>query len=314
MAGHTITGHLTQLDSLIQVNIQDFLVAFGLENLRRGRKALERLCWLPARRFASQMVEFDHRVGEEGLQKASQRTLDSYVAHLEIVGQQNIPSSGPLLVLSNHPGMTDTLALFASLARPDLRIIASERPFLRSLSNVSRHLIYVPEEASHRMGVVRNVVSHLRGGGAALTFPAGEIEPDPHCMPGAVDSLDGWSESMAVFARLVPETRIVVAIVSGVIWQATLSHPLTRLRKQRKDQERIAASLQILAQTLRPSLRPVATRVSYSPALPAGELASQGAAALKEAIAAQARRLILNVQPRFAEERLALKSPVEAVS
>ena len=300
MAEHTTLGHPTQLDALIQVNIQDFLVAFGLEDLQRGRKALETLCWLPARRFASQMVEFDRLVGDEGLQKASRRTLDGFVSHMEIVGQKNIPASGPLLVLSNHPGMTDTLALFASLVRPDLRIIAAERPFLRALSNVSRHLIYVPDDTDKRMGVVRNVVSHLRRGGAALTFPAGEIEPDPYCMPGAVDSLEGWHESMAVFARLVPETSIVVAIVSGVIWPASLSHPLTRLRKAQKERERIAASLQVLGQILWPSVRPVAVRVAFSQALPAADLTTGHSMMFMNAVTEQARQLIRKV-PKLSE-------------
>ncbi len=300
MAEHSIFGYPSQLDTLIQVNIRDFLVAFGLEKLRRGRKVLETVCWLPAQRFASQMVEFDRQVGEQGLHQASQHTLKGYVSQIEIVGQQNIPASGPLLVLSNHPGMTDTLALFASLDRPDLRIIAAERPFLSALSNVSRHLIYVPDDTNQRMGVVRNVVNHLRRGGAALTFPAGEIEPDPYCMPGAVDSLEGWSESMAVFARLVPETSIVVAIVSGVIWPASLSHPLTRLRKAQQDRERIAASLQVLGQMLSPSLRPVAVRVAFSQALPAAELINDGSMTFMNAVTEQARQLIQKA-PKFSE-------------
>lgn len=296
MAEYTIPGRSAQLNRLIQVNIRDFLTAFGLENLRYGRRLAEALCWLPARRFASQMADFDRRVGEEGLRQASLHTLDGFVSRLEVVGQEHVPPSGPLLVLSNHPGMTDTLALFSSLARSDLRVVASDRPFLHALTNVSRQLIYVPDDAGKRMGVVRNVVSHLRRGGAALTFPAGEIEPDPACMPGAIDSLGGWSESIAVFARLVPETRILVAIVSGVIWPASLIHPLTRLGKGQKEGERIAASLQILAHIARPSLRPVKVRVAFSPAMMAGELAAGDPASLMEAVTGQARRLIGTVK------------------
>jgi hypothetical protein len=295
MAEFTLPARPAQLNKLIQANIRDFLEAFGLENLRRGRKLAEALCWLPARRFANQMVDFDRRVGEQGLYLASLRTLDGYVSRLEVVGGKHLPSKGPLLVLSNHPGMTDTLALFSSLRRPDLRIVASERPFLHALTNVSRQLIYVPDDAGKRMGVVRNVVSHLRRGGAALTFPAGEIEPDPACMPGAIDSLRSWSDSIAVFARLVPETTIIVAIVSGVIWPATLTHPLTRLGKGQKESERIAANVQILAQMARPSFRPVAVRVAFGPPMPAGKLLTQAGdpADLMEAVRVQARSLVL---------------------
>jgi 1-acyl-sn-glycerol-3-phosphate acyltransferase len=296
MAEYTLSGRSSQLNRLIQVNIQDLLASFGLENLRFGRRLMEALCWLPARRFAGQMADFDRRVGDEGLHQGSRLTLERYVSRLEVVGLEHVPASGPLLVLSNHPGMTDTLALFSSLPRYDLRIVASERPFLHALTNVSRQLIYVPDDPARRMGVVRSVVSHLRRGGTALTFPAGEIEPDPACMPGAIDSLESWSESIAVFARLVPETRILVAIVSGVIWPASLVHPLTRLGKGQKESERIAASLQILAHMLRPSLRPVTVRVAFNPAMQAHDLAAGDPVALMEAVKGQARRLIASVE------------------
>ncbi len=308
------SGDSWQRDKLVQVNIQDFLDNFGLDKVRRGRKLLEAVCWLPARRFADQMLDFDRRVGEYGLHRASQHTLSTYVSDYEIDGRENLPAQGPLLVLSNHPGLADTLILFSSLPRADLRIVGVERPFLKALVNVNRHMTYVPDDPGKRMGIVRVIGSHLRQGGSVLTFPAGQIEPDPASMPGALESLESWSESVAVFARLAPETRIVVAIVSGVIWPKTLTHPLTRLRKQRKDQERIAASLQVLVQTLRPSLKPVTTRVAFSPALAAGELIADGAAGLKEAVIVQARRLVLSVKPKEYGERIAVEGQAEVVS
>jgi 1-acyl-sn-glycerol-3-phosphate acyltransferase len=292
-----------QLETLTRVNVQDLLVSFGLENVSRGRAALEVLARLPARRFARQMVAFDQRV-------ASVATVQGFTRKLEAHGQELLPAVGPLLVFANHPGMTDTLALFASLPRPDLRIIAAERPFLRALQHVSRHLIYVTEEANQRMAVVRAAANHLRQGGAVLTFPAGEIEPDPACMPGARRSLDNWSESMALFARLAPETNIVTAIVSGVLWPTALYHPLTRLRRQPNDRERLGATLQLLAQTALPFYRPVDIRVAYSPPRRAAELANpRDAAAFMAAVRTQARHLLEavpqapgRVPQRFAHE------------
>lgn len=260
-----------QLSELTRINTEDFLTSLGLEKVRLGRKLLDALCHYPSERFARQMVKFDTLVGEIGLMAGSHQTLMGYINRLEIVGQENIPSSGPVLLLSNHPGMSDTLALFASIPRLDLRIVAAERPFLRALPNVDRQLIYVPDEPSRRMSVVRLVVSHLRQGGAILTFPAGKIEPDPTVMPGAVESLQEWSESISIFTRLVPQTQIVVVIVSGVIWEASLRHPLTRLRRRQKDRERVAAALQLLVQTLRPNFRPTNVRVAFSEPLFAGD-------------------------------------------
>jgi 1-acyl-sn-glycerol-3-phosphate acyltransferase len=239
------------------------------------------------------MAQFDRLVGEAGLAEASRQTLASYIHSLEIVGQERIPASGPLLLLSNHPGMSDTLALFSSIPRPDLRSVAAERPFLRALSNVDRQLIYVPDDPTQRMGAVRSVVSHLRAGGAILTFPAGKIEPDPAVMPGAVDSLQDWSESISIFTRLVPQTQVVVVIVSGVIWEASLRHPIIRLRRRQKDRERLAAALQLLALTLRPNLRPNRVRVAFSEPLYTGDpLVRKSLPNLTAATAERARLLI----------------------
>ncbi|UCH58825.1 MAG: 1-acyl-sn-glycerol-3-phosphate acyltransferase [Anaerolineales bacterium] len=282
-----------QLSTLTQVNIHDFLSSFGLENLRYGRKALEALCWLPARRFAQQMANFDRQVREVGLMSASRHTLEGYARPVDIRGQEHIPASGPLLVLSNHPGMSDTLVLFTSLPRPDLRIIAAERPFLQSLSAVSQHLIYVSEDPNQRMGVVRAGVSHLRQGGALLTFPAGEIEPDPASQPGAISSLESWSDSITIFARMIPELTIITAIVSGVLWPAAMTHPLTRLRKAQPDRERLGAALQVLVQMLLPAYKPVTPRVTYGAPIRLAELTTQGnSETLMQAITQQARQSI----------------------
>ena len=107
------------------------------------------------------------------------------VRKLEAAGRENVPPTGPTLILSNHPGMADTISLFASLPRPDLRIIVNDRPFLQALPNVSRYLLYVPAAGdADKTPAIRAVVKHLRQGGAVLTFPAGRIEPDR-----AIDSL-----------------------------------------------------------------------------------------------------------------------------
>lgn len=282
-----------QLESLIEVNISDFMTSFGLENLKRGRKVLARLSRPPARRFAQQMVDFDDMVGDKGLHTGAYETLKNYVNGPVVEGAENIPESGPVLVLSNHPGMSDTLVLFSSLTRADLRIVAAERPFLKSLYNVSNYLINLTEEPGSRLGVVRTAVKHLRKGGAILTFPAGDIEPDPASMPGALASLDRWSESIAIFARMVPRLQIVTAIVSGVVWPLAMNHPLTRLRRKPKDRERLGATLQVMFQTILFFHRPITARVIYGEPLPAAHLlAGDDPSAIMQAVTGQARKLI----------------------
>jgi 1-acyl-sn-glycerol-3-phosphate acyltransferase len=266
---------------------------------------LDALCWIPAQRFARAIIELDNQVEEVGLQEASRRTVQGYIGSLEVIGGENLPESGPVLLLSNHPGMTDSLSLFASLPRRDLSIVAVDRPFLRLLPNLHRRMIYVPEDVNGRMGVVRSVVQHLHNGEVVLICPAGHIEPDPAAMPGAVESLKEWSESIALFARLVPQAQVLPVIISGVVWPASLHTPLTRLRRQQKDRERLAAALQILAQTLRPGLRPVDVQVEFGPPVQAASLAVHTEnAAIMRAITEQARSLIERHSEKITRDQL----------
>lgn len=261
------------LDNLTAINTTDLVSAFGAGGSLFWQSILGAVFHRAARRFASQVLAYDSGVDRLGLRAGAVATLQSYNVSLRVVGASYLPDSGPLLLLSNHPGLTDTISLFASLPRSDLRIVAAERPFLRALPATSRHLIYVPEASSNRLEVLRGIAAHLRGGGAVLTFPAGEIEPDPASMPGAVESLARWSDSIGFFARLVPETAIVPAFVSGVIARPSLRHPLTRLRRRQLDRERLAAALQLLVMTYAPSRWTVRVQVRFYPPLLASTLA-----------------------------------------
>ncbi len=93
---------------------------------------------------------------ERGLAEAACLTERLYVRDVRVFGADCLPA-GPCLFLANHPGMTDTLALFTALARPDLRVIALDRPFLLSLPNLSRQLYYVTDSPQERVSLVRRV-------------------------------------------------------------------------------------------------------------------------------------------------------------
>jgi 1-acyl-sn-glycerol-3-phosphate acyltransferase len=283
----------SQLLTLTRVNVQDLLAAWGLGRVRRGRRWLEWLVTPAARQFAREIIAYDDGVSELGLQAASQGMIERLVHQLEVRGQEHIPPAGPALILSNHPGLMDTVALFAALPRVDLRVIAADRPFLRALPNCASRLIYVQEQAGAHVNVVREATRHLRQGGAILTFPAGHIEPDPEAMPGAVESLQTWAASVAVFARLAPQTRIIPAIVSGVMVKAALQHPLTRLRRKQQDREWLGATIQILLQRVSAAYKPPCVRVSFGKPLLAADLVQAGeTTSVMRAVTAGARALI----------------------
>lgn len=282
----------SQLDTLTQINLDDLVSSFGWEKRPMLAFMLRRLFLAPARKFAQQIVEYDSLVGEVGLSEASRRILrDRYVDDLRVHGCEHIPTSGPALILSNHPGMTDNISLFAAVNRTDLRIIAMQRPFLESLCHISPKLSYVSDNLSDRMRAVRQVSAHLRGGGIALTCPAGKIEPDPEVYPGALDSLNNWTDSAGVFIRFAPETKIVPVLISGVIWERAARHWLPRFKRTREEREKLAAALQLLAMVTRDA-RPTTVHVRFAKPITVEEVGSTDAQAIHQAIIGRMRGLI----------------------
>ena len=277
---------LSQFNTLTQINIDDFLSAWGLKRFGFARGLVRPA----AETFAREMMIFDDAVGDGGLRLGGTTLIRRYTGGLQVAGAENIPREGATLILSNHPGLTDTVALFASIPRNDLKIIALDRPFLRALPHTSQKLFYLPDEPTHRAGVTRAVANFLKHGGAAVTFPAGEIEPDPVIQTGAIESLALWSESIGLFARLLPQLKIVVAIVGAVLLEEAQRNPLTKLRRSKKDRELLGAAMQIF---WRPYQRNI-VRVAFAPPLLASDLlkANSSPAAVTKAVTHSAKQLI----------------------
>lgn len=280
-----------RLNALTAINLDDLVSSFGLENRPKLAWILRLLFAAPARKFAGQMLDFDDAVRRVGLVEAARQTQRRYVRRMRLFSDP-LPA-GPFLALSNHPGMADTLALFSALNRLDLKIIAVERPFLRALTNISDRLYYVNDDPSKRMSLLRQVSAHLRSGGAALTFPAGEIEPDPNVYPGSVKALQTWTDSVGFFIRIAPETAILPVLVRGVVWEKTARHPLTRLRKTREGREKLAAAVQLLAHIVL-NKRPLDVTVQIGKPVTVAELGSRATRDLHQAVLAQMKRLIEN--------------------
>jgi 1-acyl-sn-glycerol-3-phosphate acyltransferase len=282
-----------QILSLAEINLDDLVNSFGWQSSPRLAGSLRRVFHRAALKFARQMIALDSLVGAHNLTEGSRRALPRYVRDVCIFGKENLPDSGPILILSNHPGMTDTLCLFAAVQRPDLRIIALNRPFLQSLPHISRHLFYVSEDSSDRLRAVRQAASHLRGGGAVLTFPAGRIEPDPNVYGGALGALDTWTDSAGVFLRFAPQTQIIAALVRGVLWDKAVCHPLTRLKRSPAEREKLGAAFQLLMQILF-NTRPVTVRVQFGKPLGLDEIGSTDMRAIHAAVLERMRGLISN--------------------
>ncbi len=214
------------------------------------RKVLEPLVWASANRFAEIAAQFDEMVASAGFQQAICHILASLVRKIDLYGVEHVPEEGPLLGISNHPGIYDSLAITASLPRDDLHIIATGFRILRRPPAASRRLIFVGPQAHLNLSIVRSAVRHSHAGGSVLILPSGRLELDPAVLPGALESIQAWSSCPEFFWREVPQTKALVTIVSGVFSPIFLRNPLIKLWQGSHNPQTIAEASRLLVDHL----------------------------------------------------------------
>ena len=281
---------MTPLEELTQINLDDLVSALGFQNHRTLTRLTRYLFRGVAHKFAKQMIDFDQTSAAHGLASGARRTERLYVKDVRVFGLEQLPASA-FLALANHPGMTDTLALFAALNRDDLKIIALDRPFLLTLPSISEHLFYVTDNPAERMALVRHVSAHLKNGRSILTFPAGHNEPDPDVYAGAIDSLQSWTDSVGVFIRLSPQTPIVPVLVRNVVWKRLAHSPIVRIKHGRDERELLVVALQLLAMVMF-DIRPVTVTVQIGRPVTTSELGTSDTQAIHQAVLGEMKLLI----------------------
>jgi len=113
---------------------------------------------------------------------AMQALADMIGLHVEVKGLENVPRSGPAMVVANHPtGIADGIVLFGALAkiRPDLFIFANADAIrvLPSLADLIAPVEWRPERRSHKQN--RETMDYARtafaDGRLAVLFPSGRL-------------------------------------------------------------------------------------------------------------------------------------------
>jgi 1-acyl-sn-glycerol-3-phosphate acyltransferase len=209
-------------------------------------EVVRRLIRPVANHVAGRFVTYDGALGEDGMRHGSAWIVDDATGGLAVEGRERVPARGPLLVVANHPGLSDAVALLAALGREDAWIVTANYPFLRAMRLASRRFLFVSDDRSDRLSAFRRIVSRLRAGETVLVFPAGGLELDPAISrPAALASLATWSRSIELLARLARDTLVVPALVSGVVSRSAFDHPLARRRSAPKERQRMATLLQL---------------------------------------------------------------------
>ena len=247
----------------------------------------------PFRRFAEVASGFDESVARFGLPEASRQFLPRFIRNADILGQEHIPPDGPVLIISNHPGTVDSLLIASRLPRSDIKIVAKGYPFYQALSKLKDNFIFTTNELNDRVSAIRQSVRQLQSGGALLIFPRGLIEPDPAVMTGAEKTLTEWSPSVELFLRKVPEARLVVTIVSGLIAPSSLRNPFMRLGRNSVERQTVAEFFQVIRHIYLPRSFRVSPKVTFDAPRSALELFEQfGQRGIMQEIVRSAQQLL----------------------
>jgi hypothetical protein len=265
------------VDHLLVQNLKSSLFDDLFKDLAGSRGAwLARLLQLltgpSVTRFAEIAATFDDHVKRLGFNEAMRQIMPYFVSGIQVNGEGEIPLEGPLLVISNHPGTYDSIAISAALPRNDMKIIASGFPFLQRLPTASQHLIFVSAAVQERMATVRSAIRHLQEGKSLLIFPSGRVEPDPAVLPGASQAMEAWSPSLELILRRVPDARVLVTITSGVLSPSFIHNPLIKIWREKRDPQAVAEVIQVIIQMLFPSRVRLTPHISFDLPLTSSEL------------------------------------------
>jgi len=246
-----------------------------------------------ARRLAVMLVPIDQDLGKYGSQVAARNFLPPFVNETKARGAESIPTSGPIIVASNHPGAYDSMALVSQIPRPDATFIISDIPLIKFLPNARKHAYFATGDSNTRTNAVRETIRLLEGGGCLVIFATGLIDPDPEVwgQEAASRELEGWSPSLELFMKKVPETKLIVAITSGVLDSAWAKSRLIRVAKPGLERRRLAEFGQVISQLLRPGRKKYNPHISFAPPVTLDDLGHGRGEAMPKIIA-RARALL----------------------
>ena len=309
----TVDDAAERLQQFHAICRRDLAILSGVEKSPVGRWLLHAALGSQLRRFADNMATFDMELVTLGLAEASTALCARYGGSVVVEGRHCVPADGPLLLVSNHPGMFDTLAIYATMPRSDVRALARPQPLLGMLSSLAPNLLMLPDEGAGRTAGLRQVLRLLRAGGALLIYPAGHLEPEPvllgrHGLDGApTEPLGPWSSGVGTLVKLAVRQRVPLRVVptslSGALSLSTWRWfgPLLRLRRTLRGREDLTAVLQVAF----PRLGPTTIRVRYGEPLDAAALAAGNADV--EEITARVRSAVQAQLGQAAPSRVALR-------
>jgi hypothetical protein len=230
------------------------------------------LMFLPVRYFANFFVDFDLVTAEKGFPSAGRWLCSRFVSDIQVRGTENIPETGPIMFVSNHPGAYDSFCILATSNRLDLNAIISDIRFCMELPHVGPHLIYTNADVEVRMIAIRDAIKRLQNNQAFLIFPTGLIDPDPSFMDNVFEELQNWSNSIELFLRRAPETQLVITSVSHILQKKWMHNIFLKTQHTVMTKRRMAEFIQVLNQFFIPWSIKSLPRITYGKPVSYAEL------------------------------------------
>lgn len=144
---------------------------------------------------------------------------------IELVGKENIPSEGSIILAMNHPlGGMDALALVTAIKdqRTDIKFIVND--LLMHLHNLSDLFVGVNKHGKNDQSVRQQIMDLFESSEAVCIFPAGLVSRK---VKGEIRDLD-WKKTFVTYAAKYDQAVIPVYIDGQL---SPFFYRLSRLRK-----------------------------------------------------------------------------------
>ena len=175
------------------------------------------LRWMPGflLRYLERVIHQDEinalleKAGELKDAEFSDAVMEEFKITISSSGLENIPKTGPLIIVLNHPlGGMDALALISLLKnhRPDLRFIVND--ILMNLENLSGLFIGINKHGINKKNVREDIEKAFKSEHAICIFPAGLVSRK---IKGLVQDLE-WKRTFVTYARSLDRTVIPIKI------------------------------------------------------------------------------------------------------
>ena len=175
------------------------------------------LRWMPGfvLRYLERVIHQDEintfleKAGELKDAEFSDAVMEEFKITISSTGLENIPKTGPLIIVLNHPlGGMDALALISLLKnhRPDLRFIVND--ILMNLENLNGLFIGINKHGINKKNVREEIEKAFKSEHAICIFPAGLVSRK---INGLVQDLE-WKRTFVTYARSLDRTVIPIKI------------------------------------------------------------------------------------------------------